>query len=156
MKRYFDNRISLRFDIEPRAKQSYRTTKTGISYQPKSVTNYAKAISLMARQQLGAGHDLLDGQIRVQIEFRFALPKSAPKHDRIEIDNGCLIHKTTKPDLDNLAKAVLDALNGIVWVDDARICSLILTKTYGKKAEVLLCAYNFPDPLIMMGDSLER
>lgn len=141
----FDHRISLRFDIEPRAKQSYRTTKTGVSYQPKSVTNYAKAISLMARQQLAESHKLLDGEIRVQIEFRFALPKSAPRHDQLAISKGHILHKTTKPDLDNLAKAVLDALNGIVWVDDARICSLILTKSYSKEPCVLLSAYNIPD-----------
>lgn len=33
-----------------------------------------------------------------------------------------------KPDLDNLAKSVLDALNGIVWRDDAQVASLSMSK----------------------------
>lgn len=35
-----------------------------------------------------------------------------------------------KPDLDNLAKAALDACNGIIWRDDALICSLLVKKRY--------------------------
>lgn len=37
-----------------------------------------------------------------------------------------------KPDLDNLEKAVCDALNGIVWSDDAIICSVNKDKHYGE------------------------
>lgn len=35
-----------------------------------------------------------------------------------------------KPDADNLAKAALDACNGIIWRDDALICSLLVKKRY--------------------------
>ena len=35
-----------------------------------------------------------------------------------------------KPDADNLAKAALDACNGIIWCDDALICSLLVKKRY--------------------------
>ena len=38
------------------------------------------------------------------------------------------LHHATKPDLDNLAKAVMDALSGVAWVDDAQVCELILSK----------------------------
>lgn len=37
---------------------------------------------------------------------------------------------TNKPDIDNLAKAVLDAANGVLWTDDASIYSLSARKTY--------------------------
>ena len=37
---------------------------------------------------------------------------------------------TGKPDADNLAKAALDACNGIIWRDDALICSLLVKKRY--------------------------
>jgi Holliday junction resolvase RusA-like endonuclease len=36
--------------------------------------------------------------------------------------------KTTKPDLDNLAKAVMDLLNDVAWVDDAQVCKIVLSK----------------------------
>jgi len=35
---------------------------------------------------------------------------------------------TSKPDCDNVLKAVLDALNGLAWVDDAQICSALVQK----------------------------
>ena len=31
---------------------------------------------------------------------------------------------TTKPDADNVAKAIADACNGVVWVDDAQVVEL--------------------------------
>lgn len=36
--------------------------------------------------------------------------------------------KTSKPDLDNLAKAVMDSLNGVCWIDDAQVCRIVLSK----------------------------
>jgi len=35
-----------------------------------------------------------------------------------------------KPDCDNLAKSVCDALNGILWDDDRQICRLVVEKWY--------------------------
>jgi Holliday junction resolvase RusA-like endonuclease len=39
---------------------------------------------------------------------------------------------TKKPDLDNLAKSVLDALNGVIYQDDSQIVSLHMTKVYSQ------------------------
>jgi len=33
-----------------------------------------------------------------------------------------------RPDIDNVAKAVMDALNGICWKDDGQVCRLVATK----------------------------
>jgi Holliday junction resolvase RusA-like endonuclease len=38
-----------------------------------------------------------------------------------------------KPDLDNVAKLILDALNGVAWHDDNQIARLTISKVYGKK-----------------------
>lgn len=40
---------------------------------------------------------------------------------------------TVKPDLDNVCKAVLDALNGVAYTDDKNNVSLEARKVYGKK-----------------------
>ena len=37
---------------------------------------------------------------------------------------------TCKPDFDNMAKAVGDALNGVLWLDDALICDVVIRKMY--------------------------
>lgn len=39
--------------------------------------------------------------------------------------------KTSKPDADNVGKLVNDAINGIVWRDDAQVTNLVVRKTYG-------------------------
>ena len=46
-----------------------------------------------------------------------------------QIEEGTLKH-TKKPDLDNLGKAVLDALNEIAFTDDSHITKLTLVKRY--------------------------
>ena len=38
--------------------------------------------------------------------------------------------RCAKPDCDNLAKAVLDALNGVLWQDDSQVVELSVSKWY--------------------------
>ena len=40
------------------------------------------------------------------------------------------IYPTTKPDTDNIAKSILDSLNGIAYKDDKQIVSLKVDKYY--------------------------
>lgn len=42
-----------------------------------------------------------------------------------------------KPDVDNLAKIVLDSLNKIAY-DDAQVCRLLVEKRYGETPQVLV------------------
>lgn len=49
------------------------------------------------------------------------MPKNRPKKVLRERD-------TYKPDADNIAKAVLDAMNGLAFVDDSQVVSLSVTK----------------------------
>lgn len=49
------------------------------------------------------------------------LPESRPKRVRSEPD-------TYKPDGDNEGKLVMDALNGLVWADDAQVVDLHVVK----------------------------
>lgn len=37
-------------------------------------------------------------------------------------------------DVDNCAKAALDALNGVAWADDAQVARLVVEKSYGEEA----------------------
>jgi Holliday junction resolvase RusA-like endonuclease len=56
--------------------------------------------------------------------FWFQRPKSHGKKRREEPRH------LQKPDLDNLAKAVLDSLNGLAWVDDSQIYRLLVEKVW--------------------------
>jgi Holliday junction resolvase RusA-like endonuclease len=48
------------------------------------------------------------------------------------------IRHTKKCDADNLAKAVLDALNGIAYYDDSQVCELSVSKLYSDNPRVIV------------------
>ena len=78
----------------------------------------------------------LDQPLHVVLGFHFEHPKShfgaGRNKDRLK-PSSPVMH-TNKPDCDNLAKFVLDALNGIFWKDDSVICSLTIDKHYSETA----------------------
>jgi Holliday junction resolvase RusA-like endonuclease len=72
------------------------------------------------------GTSLIDSAVRVDCCFLFPRPqrllkKSSPK---------CRLPHIIKPDRDNLDKAVLDSLTGLVWVDDCQAYSGLIEKFY--------------------------
>lgn len=73
----------------------------------------------------------------MRMEFYMPIPKSMLKRDRIKADLEELPH-TKKPDLDNIEKAVLDALNGIFYVDDAIIWEVAKMKKYSNNPRIVV------------------
>ena len=59
---------------------------------------------------------------------------------KLGVKPGAPSNHCVKPDLDNLAKAVLDALtaSGCFWNDDGQVSRLLLDKTYGTDVGVLV------------------
>lgn len=49
-----------------------------------------------------------------------------------------IIRPAKKPDCDNIAKIILDSLNGIAYEDDKQITSLTVEKYYGDMPKVCL------------------
>jgi len=85
------------------------------------VQTFKAACRLMAASAI---RKPLVGPVEIEISFHFPRPSNKTWKTRpmpAEV-------KVTKPDLDNLAKAVMDALNGVCWVDDAQVSRLVLSK----------------------------
>lgn len=70
---------------------------------------------------------ILSGPVYVRYAFYFNKPNSLAKKAS---------HKTTRPDLDKLARSVSDALTGIVFKDDCQIVDYELRKQFGSPARV--------------------
>jgi Holliday junction resolvase RusA-like endonuclease len=83
---------------------------------------YKQAIRLA---YVNAGGEVLEGPVSIKIVCWFERPKSHSKKRRQEPEP-----KTTKPDSDNLGKAILDALNGIAYNDDGQVYRLTVEKWY--------------------------
>jgi crossover junction endodeoxyribonuclease RusA len=79
------------------------------------------AIATEARAAMG-DRPTIDGPVAVAADFYLRRPKSAPRR---------VMHPATKPDVDKLARALLDACTGVVFVDDSRVVSLSVGKLYG-------------------------
>lgn len=117
-------------DIEPIQQARPRATRYGRSirvYDPPKVSKYKKQLSQLARLQYNA--EPLDGMLAVDIKFYRRVQKSLSKIERSRRLSG--VHRPiVKPDLDNYIKSTLDALNGILWTDDAHIVDLHAHKYY--------------------------
>lgn len=74
-------------------------------------------------------HCYMDAPVQVKIVASFPIPKSWSKLEKENAKKG-LIARSCKPDADNIAKAVLDALNGIAFHDDKQVIRLIVEKRY--------------------------
>ena len=83
-----------------------------------------------------------DVPIKVEMTFAFSVPKSYSKKKRAACLNGTIQH-THKPDADNVAKSVLDAIQGEggAFVDDSQVTMLILEKIYAEEPYVEVRIY---------------
>jgi Holliday junction resolvase RusA-like endonuclease len=98
------------------------------AYVPKThpVHAYRQAIAAAAR---AAGLRAVGHAVQVEIVAEFARPKSHMNKRGVKPD----APKYPRADVDNIAKAVLDALGPIIG-DDTQVCSLHVIKAYGPQA----------------------
>lgn len=69
----------------------------------------------------------LSGAVAADITVLRHIPDSYAKSKRREMANApCMV----KPDCDNIAKAVLDALNGVAYHDDAQVTRVSIEKRW--------------------------
>lgn len=125
-------------NIEPVEQARPRAARYGRSirvYDPPKVSKYKRQLECLARSQYKDSP--LDGMLEVDITFYRPVQKSLPKIERARRLSG--EHRpTVKPDLDNYIKSTLDALNGIIWTDDARIVDLHAHKYYSDDPRIEL------------------
>ena len=104
-------------------------------YQPKKVTDEEKNIRAQIIAQLPNDFKpFTKGVVIKRITFIFPLPTSSRKSMRDSLESGVCPYKITRPDLtDNLMKGVMDAMTGIVFLDDAQVVMINnSSKVYGK------------------------
>lgn len=77
----------------------------------------------------------MEGAVRAEITAYYGIPKSASKRTRADMLSR-YIRPAKKPDLDNVAKIVLDSLNGLAYKDDAAVVELVAEKYYSETPRV--------------------
>lgn len=107
---------------------AYTPAKT-VAYEGQIMARYWKAVA----ETKGVLNDAQKtGPVRVAIKATFKIPVSDSKATKAaKLANE--IKPKAKPDLDNIAKAVLDALNNVAYYDDAQVYRLEVMKEFGEE-----------------------
>ena len=118
------------------AKQRPRFSKSGIVYTPKETRVYENFVRVCYNDYADQYKwEPYVGQIRAEVEVFVQVPKSDSKLKKQTKLVG-EIRPTTKPDCDNLAKSILDSLNGLAYQDDKQVVELEVKKFYAEQPEV--------------------
>lgn len=114
---------NLHLEILPVAKGRPRVGRFGAVYTPAKTRQFEARLRALARDQYKS--DPVKGPISLRCRFFLPKPRTAPRLRQ---------YPDVRPDLDNLLKAVMDSLNGILWLDDAQVVDIITGKRYGAPA----------------------
>lgn len=125
-----------RFSVpgEPKGKARARTffdprVNRMVSKTPDNTVLYENLVK-MCYQSTSHGYRFPDDTpLQITVRAFFSIPKRTPKK-RITLLLANQIRPTKKPDIDNITKAVLDALNGVAYKDDAAIVQFSVEKYY--------------------------
>lgn len=107
-----------------------------VTYTPKSTKNYETLVRTSYITQCKDTFPLY-GAVKAEIIAYYPVPKSASASERKKMLSG-VKKPTLKPDIDNIIKAILDALNGCAYRDDASVTMVIAEKRYSETPRVVV------------------
>lgn len=104
----------------------------------KGSGEWKQAVAWAARQAVGAGAPLIEGPIALELRFYVPRPKNQYRTGRNAgmLRDDAPRRPIAKPDVLKLARAVEDALTGVIWRDDCQIVDESLSKVWGTPARV--------------------
>lgn len=105
------------------------------AYTPKETVEYENLVKLQYQAQCGNYRYPDDVPLAVTIFARLEPPQSASNIKKTRMLNQ-EEYPLKKPDVDNIAKIILDALNGIAYRDDKQVVELIVKKSYAGESGV--------------------
>ena len=109
---------------------------TGIVYTPTKTKDYETLVEQYFLLKYPRFKQI-EQRVKVSIIAYFDIPKSTKKSD-IEPMLNNEISPTKKPDIDNIAKIVLDAMNKFAFKDDTQITKLEVEKKYGNEEKIVI------------------
>ncbi len=99
------------------------------AYTPTKTRTYESLIAEAAKTAMGSSEPL-QTPVAAYIYITVPVPQSYSKKRTTACLDGSE-RPCKKPDIDNIIKAFLDSMNGIVYGDDTQVVSLHSTKRYG-------------------------
>jgi len=103
-------------ELAPVAKARPRVTRRN-TYTPEKTKLFEAGVINLVRRAYKSGP--VSNPLAVTINLYLPRPKKPSSH-----------YPIVRPDIDNYAKAIMDACNHILWVDDSQIITLHSSKRY--------------------------
>ena len=121
--------MRITFEVDPCPASRPRVSRWS-TYYPKRYTKFKNNMKALTSEMETIPSEKL---ISVDIEFNVRIPKSWSKKKSKEkngqyCDNSC--------DIDNYLKAILDSLNGVLFVDDRQVVEVYARKRYSDKPNI--------------------
>lgn len=127
-------RVAFTVPGEPVAKGRAKFARRGnfvTTYTPEKTARYENLVKLAAEAAMAEHHlTLLEGPVELRVFAVRSIPASWSAKKRLAAAAGEL-RPITKPDLDNIVKAIKDGCNKVVWLDDSQVCDIQSKKRYG-------------------------
>lgn len=124
----------MRFFVEgkPVGKERPRfNARTRTTYTPSKTKQFEKLVATeCAAHMLEHKYRKFETPCLVNIDVSVGIPKSYSKKKRENCYLG-IEKPVKKPDIDNIAKSVLDGLNGVAYEDDKQVVGLTINKYWG-------------------------
>ena len=117
---------------EPVGKGRPRVTMRGghaHGYTPAKTALYERTVAWVYKH-LYPDAEPQEGPLELRVDAYMPIPESWPKSKKAAALAEVIL-PTVKPDADNIGKSIADALNGVAYLDDKQITSLVVKKRYG-------------------------
>jgi Holliday junction resolvase RusA-like endonuclease len=101
------------------------------THTPEKTARYESDLKLAAQIAM-AGRPLVEQPCSVEVQIDVEATASWPAWKLKGVSDGS-VAATGKPDIDNVAKLVMDAFNKVVWRDDSLVTDLRISKAFADK-----------------------
>lgn len=112
-------------------------TYTGNIYTPNTTKDYEELIKEYFLVNNKGFKKLIEGRVKISIIAYLKIPKSTKKDEIGKMLNN-EISPLKKPDIDNIIKVVLDALNKFVIKDDIQVSKIEAEKRYALEEKIYI------------------
>ena len=101
-----------------------------VAFDPAKSKNYKNFVKVLAMEAIEKQSWKYN---ELPLAFEIVVWQSIPKSKTKKFREAAAIGKeypTVKPDVDNVAKTIMDALSGVVYKDDKQVVDLLIKKRY--------------------------
>lgn len=131
--------MKYKFEIKEKAIGKERprySSKIGRMYTPSKTSSFEERVRWAFKAKYNINTEPSTKAFKAKIIAVYEPPKSLSRKKREELLRE--INYTKKPDGDNIAKIILDSLNGLVYKDDSQVSALLVLKDYGEENKILV------------------